>query len=79
MLDQEEEVSQYIGDTCETLWYRSTCIFTKKCNIKQYENQLKLVEYTGRGQAILMYSTEVGKVKENDLKMQLNTNITSDS
>ena len=51
----------------------------KKCNIKQYENQLKLVEYTGRGQAILMYSTEVGKVKENDLKMQLNTNITSDS
>ena len=53
LLDQEEEVSQYIGDTRETLRCKSICIFTRNlCNIKQYKNQLRFVGYTGGGQAI---------------------------
>ena len=53
LLDQEEEISQYIGDTRETLRCRSICILTRNlCNIKQYKNQLRFVAYTGGGQAI---------------------------
>ena len=53
LLDQEEEVSQYIGDTRETFNDIDLLVFSqKKCNIKQYENQLKFVGYTGGGQAI---------------------------